>query len=143
MRQAAITRLRQAAAGTDALGQAAQASGPTKALASKDLGVTLWGTGYGGWGNTFGNGNDATISNSLGGFLVGADVDLQKNVWAGLFAGYSRTSFDASARASSGNSDNYDIGAYAGAQIGAWALRGGLAIRGTTCRWPGRWPSRT
>ncbi|WP_234052907.1 MULTISPECIES: autotransporter outer membrane beta-barrel domain-containing protein [unclassified Xanthobacter] len=83
--------------------------------------------GYGGWGNSFGNGNAASISNSLGGFLIGADVVVQPNVWAGVFGGYSRSSFEVDARASSGNSDNYDVGFYAGGQFGAWALRGGFA----------------
>ncbi|WP_374539631.1 autotransporter outer membrane beta-barrel domain-containing protein [Micromonospora aurantiaca (nom. illeg.)] len=127
VREAVGTRLRQAAEGPDALARAAQGAGPATARLSKDLDVTLWAHGYGGWGNSFGNGNAASVSSSLGGFLIGADVALQPNVWAGVFGGYSRSSFDVDARASSGNSDNYDVGVYAGGQFGAWALRGGFA----------------
>ncbi len=76
VRQAVNARLRQAAAGADALARAAEAAGPTTARLSRDLDVTLWAHGYGGWGNSFGNGNAATVSNSLGGFLIGADVAL-------------------------------------------------------------------
>ncbi|MFG1452865.1 autotransporter domain-containing protein [Xanthobacter sp. V2C-8] len=127
VRQAVNARLRQAAAGADALARAAAAAGPATARLSRDLDATLWAHGYGGWGNSFGNGNAATISNSLGGFLMGADVALAPNAWAGVFGGYSRSSFDVNARASSGNSDNYDLGAYAGVRFDALALRGGFA----------------
>ncbi|MFG1295575.1 autotransporter-associated beta strand repeat-containing protein [Xanthobacter variabilis] len=127
VRQAVGARLRQAAAGADALAQSAQAAGPTTGRLSKDLDVTLWAHGYGGWGNSFGNGNAASISNSLGGFLIGADVAVAPNAWAGVFGGYSRSSFDVAARASSGNSDNYDMGAYAGVKLDAFSLRAGFA----------------
>ncbi|MFG1453793.1 autotransporter-associated beta strand repeat-containing protein [Xanthobacter sp. V2C-8] len=127
VREAVGTRLRQAAEGPDALGRAAQGAGPAMARLSRELDVTLWAHGYGGWGNGFGNGNAASVSSSLGGFLIGADVAVAPNAWAGVFGGYSRSSFDVDARASSGNSDNYDVGFYAGGQFGAWALRGGFA----------------
>ncbi|WP_454918250.1 autotransporter-associated beta strand repeat-containing protein [Xanthobacter sediminis] len=127
VREAVGARLRQAAAGPGALAQAAAAAGPSTAQLSRDLGVTLWAQGYGGWGNSFGNGNAASISNSLGGFLIGADVAVAPNAWAGVFGGFSQSSFDVDARSSSGSSDNYEFGAYAGAQFGAFALRGGFA----------------
>lgn len=45
----------------------------------------------------------------------------------GAVAGYSRTSFEADDRASSGASDNYHLGLYGGADWGALALRAGAA----------------
>ena len=45
----------------------------------------------------------------------------------GAFAGYSTTRFNVDARNSSGTSDNYHIGAYAGTNWGSLALRSGFA----------------
>ncbi|WP_018387961.1 autotransporter domain-containing protein [Ancylobacter sp. FA202] len=101
--------------------------GPVKAQLAEGYTPTLWLEGYGGWGDTFSNGNAATISNSIGGFLMGADVAVAENARAGLFAGYSQSDFDVTGRSSSGSMDNVDIGLYAGAQLGAVALRGGAA----------------
>ena len=88
---------------------------------------TLWAQGYGGWGNSFSNGNAASISNTIGGFLLGLDVALAPNVRAGVFGGFSQSQFDVTDRASSGSMNNVDLGLYAGAQFGAFALRGGAA----------------
>jgi len=48
-------------------------------------------------------------------------------VRVGVIAGYSRTRFDADERSSSGTSDNYHLGAYAGAQHGRLGVRTGAA----------------
>ena len=101
--------------------------GPVKAQLAEGYTPTLWLEGYGGWGDTYSNGNAATISNSIGGFLMGADVAVADNVRAGLFAGYSQSDFDVTGRSSSGSMDNVDIGLYAGAQFANIALRGGAA----------------
>ncbi|MDQ0506623.1 autotransporter family protein [Xanthobacter agilis] len=127
VREAVGARLRQAAAGPDALARAAQGSGPATARLSQDLDVTLWAHGYGGWGKSFGDGNAASIANSLGGFLIGADAAIGANAWAGVFGGFSQSSIDVNARSSSATSDNYDVGFYVGGQFDAVALRGGFA----------------
>ncbi|MFD1489692.1 autotransporter domain-containing protein [Ancylobacter vacuolatus] len=101
--------------------------GPVKAQLAEGYTPTLWLEGYGGWGDTYSNGNAATISNSIGGFLMGADVAVVDNARAGLFAGYSQSDFDVTGRSSSGSMDNVDIGLYAGAQFANIALRGGAA----------------
>ena len=129
LREAVGARLRQSVtpgAGT-ALSEAAQAAGPANTRLSRDLTPTLWMQGYGGWGNSYGTTNAATISNTLGGFLAGLDVGVTDNVRAGVVAGFSQSQLDVNARNSSGSMDNYDIGLYAGGQFGAFALRGGVS----------------
>ncbi len=119
VREAVGARLRASvsAPGVGALGYAAQAGGPQTASLGAGLTPTLWAQGYGGWGTTFSNGNAASITNSIGGFLMGADVALAPNARAGLFAGFSQSQFEVADRASTGAMDNYDLGAYAGAQF--------------------------
>lgn len=126
LRDAVGGRLRQSltAPGVSPL---AYGAGPQTAALGAGLTPTLWVEGYGGWGDTYSNGNAATISNSIGGFLMGADVAVAETARAGLFAGYSQSQFDVTGRSSSGSMNNYDIGLYAGAQFGAFALRGGAA----------------
>ncbi|TCT06769.1 autotransporter domain-containing protein [Aquabacter spiritensis] len=127
VREAVGSRLRQSVSAPAAQPLAYAANGPQTATLGAGLTPTLWAQGYGGWGNSFSDGNAATVSNSIGGFLIGADVAFGSNVRAGLFGGFSQSQFDVTDRASSGSMDNYDVGLYAGAQFGAVALRGGLA----------------
>ncbi|WP_425104392.1 autotransporter domain-containing protein [Ancylobacter sp.] len=126
VRDAVSGRLRQAltAPGVSPL---AYGPGPVKAQLAEGYTPNLWAQGYGGWGNSWSNGNAASISNTIGGFLMGADVSVAENARAGLFGGYSRSTFDVDGRSSSGSANNYDLGLYAGAQFGAVALRGGAA----------------
>src|SRR5262249_36363087 len=44
-----------------------------------------------------------------------------------IYGGFSQSSFDVDARASSGMMDNYDLGLYGAAQFGGLALRSGLS----------------
>lgn len=85
-----------------------------------------WGQTFGTWTRTQGDSNIGKLDSDTGGFLVGADREFSDNVRAGAYAGYSRTRFDVDNRASSGHSDNYHLGLYAGGQKDALALRGGL-----------------
>ncbi|MET2826074.1 autotransporter domain-containing protein [Mesorhizobium shangrilense] len=86
----------------------------------------VWTQGFGAWGGTDGDGNAAAFHRSTGGLLVGADG--RAGDWRiGLVGGYSRTSFDADDRNSSGDSDNYHLGLYGGTEWGAIAFRAGAA----------------
>lgn len=87
----------------------------------------LWATGFGSWADMDGNGNAAGLSSDTGGFLIGADTPLADGWRIGVSGGYSYTSFDVSGRNSSGDSDNWHVGAYAGNQWGPLGLRTGLA----------------
>jgi outer membrane autotransporter protein len=87
----------------------------------------IWGRAFGSWGHIRGDGNAARLERSTGGLFLGADGAISDTVHLGVLAGYSRTDFDVRARASSGDSDNYHLGAYAGGQWGPIAVRAGIA----------------
>ncbi|HEV2571987.1 MAG TPA: autotransporter domain-containing protein, partial [Beijerinckiaceae bacterium] len=90
----------------------------------------IWGQAYGSWGRWNGDGNAAGLKRSTGGFTVGVDTPdfgtLAMPVRFGMLAGYSNTSFNAGSRTSSGSSDNYHMGLYAGTQWGAFGFRAGV-----------------
>lgn len=87
----------------------------------------VWGQGYGSWGRASGDGNAASLSRSTGGLLVGADAAVFESLRLGVVAGFSHSKFDVNGRLSSGESDNYHLGLYGGAQFGALNLRTGLS----------------
>lgn len=115
-----------APAGASAVQGAADASMPLKAVAPAAERFALWTTGFGAWTDMDGNGNAAGLSSDTGGFLIGADT-LFSDWRLGVVGGYSYTSFDVPGRASSGDSDNWHVGAYAGHQWGPVGLRTGIA----------------
>ncbi|WP_162901446.1 autotransporter domain-containing protein [Breoghania sp. L-A4] len=65
------------------------------------------------------------MDHSSGGFLFGADAEVQDGWRVGLLAGYGHSSFSADGVRSSGNADSYHLGAYAGRQFGPIGLRTG------------------
>lgn len=87
----------------------------------------IWGQGFGAWGHLDGDGNAARLDHSTGGFIAGGDALVGEQWRLGLLAGYSHTSFDVDDRASSGSSNNYHLGLYAGTQYGRLGFRSGLA----------------
>jgi outer membrane autotransporter protein len=106
-------------------------------------GYAAWGYAFGVWGQQDGRNNTGELKSSTGGFVTGLDGVVYDNWRLGLLAGYSHTSFNADDRASSGSSDNYTLGSYAGTE---WGLSGGdvLAFRsGLSYTWHelemGRW----
>lgn len=99
--------------------------GPELVPANSDR-FAFWSQGFGAWGRTGSDNNAASFERSTGGLLVGADG--AAGDWRlGLVGGYSRTSFDAAGRHSSGASDNYQLGLYGGTELGAVAFRSGVA----------------
>lgn len=86
----------------------------------------VWAQAFGSWGSTDGNANVAGVDRDTGGFFIGADTLF--NGWRiGALGGYSQTSFDVDARSSSGDSDNYHAGIYAGTSWGAVNFRSGAS----------------
>ena len=83
----------------------------------------IWIQGFGAYGTWASDGNAAAMARSTGGFLVGSDGEAFDDVTAGLFAGYSRTGLDVSARRSSATIDSYQVGAYGGTSFGELAFR--------------------
>lgn len=129
VREAALERLRSAFGDGSAPGQAVtayDATGAVKAPANTDR-FALWGGGFGSWGSWDGNGNAASIDRDIGGLFVGADGQVGDAWRLGVIGGYSRSDFSVDGRNASATSDNYDLGVYAGTQMGAVAFRSGLA----------------
>ena len=132
LRAASIDRLRAA---FDAVGASSSpvmayaGDGPILVPATANRFI-LWAQGFGSWGHTDSDGNAAHLSRSTGGFLVGGDAPIFDTWRLGLHGGYSRTSFDVKDRASSGSSDNYHLGLYAGTQWGNLGFRAGAAYTG-------------
>ncbi|WP_353191433.1 autotransporter domain-containing protein [Pandoraea pnomenusa] len=90
--------------------------------------LASWARAFGSWGQTASDGNAARLRQSTGGFLLGADGDVADTVRVGALAGYSRTNFNVSDRHSSGASDNYHLGLYAGTAWGDLSVRSGAAF---------------
>jgi len=86
----------------------------------------FWTQGFGSWGGTDSDGNAAAFDRNTGGLLAGAD-GMVGDWRIGVVGGYSRTSFNADDRNSSGDSDNYHLGLYGGTNWGAIAFRTGAA----------------
>src|SRR3546814_14422286 len=129
MRAAFATAGASRAPAPAAYGQGQQASAHASAgqagQASRH-GPVVWSQAFGSWGKTDGDGNAASLDRDTGGLLIGADR-LAGDWRLGLMAGYSHTTFTASDRASSGQSDNYHLGVYGATQWGKLALRTGAA----------------
>lgn len=105
---------------------AAPVTGPMPRLVPNDR-FAVWGQGFGSWGRNGAQGGVSKLSRSSGGFLLGADASVFDTWRVGLYSGYSRSTFEAKGRISSGNSDNYHLGLYGGGQWGAFGLRAGAA----------------
>jgi len=88
---------------------------------------TFWTQAYGSWGHSDGDADVAKLDRSTGGVLVGYDHSFGQDWLIGAAAGYSRTSFDLDDRASSGDSDNYHLLAYAGGTFAAVNVRLGAS----------------
>ncbi|WP_445657613.1 autotransporter domain-containing protein [Achromobacter sp. NCFB-sbj8-Ac1-l] len=129
LREAINDRLRSA---FDDAGQAGAASigategQPRLAKANAER-AALWGQAFGAWAQTQGNDNAARLSRSNGGFLAGADAPVSRHWRLGVLAGYSRTRFNVKDRSTSGSSDNYHLGVYAGANWDHVVLRSGAS----------------
>ena len=86
---------------------------------------SAWGQAFDSWGHVGGNCNAATLSNGLGGFILGADATLSGRYRLGVAGGYTNASLEAAARGSSGNVSATIFGLYGGVSAEALQLRGG------------------
>lgn len=134
IREAATDRIRAAFGAVAASAMPVTAygdSGLQTAPANADR-AAVWAQGFGAWGRVNGNGNAAGLATATGGILIGADGPAfgagPFGTWRfGTLAGYSRSTFNARGRLSSGESDNYHLGLYGGTQWGRLGFRAGLA----------------
>ena len=86
-----------------------------------------WGAAFGSWATQSATDNAARTKSTIGGFITGIDGDIYDNWRLGLMAGYSRSTFKTPSLSSSGSSDNYTLGAYAGTE---WATgQGSIGFR--------------
>ncbi|MDR2874686.1 MAG: autotransporter domain-containing protein, partial [Methylobacillus sp.] len=126
MRDVTLGRLRDARAGVKLPVKVAQLGGWPEMSPERDH--AIWAHTFGSWGKLDGNGNAAGLNRSIGGLLIGVDTLVADNARVGFVGGYSYSSFDVGGgRRSSGNSDNYSLGIYGGANWGNLALRSGAA----------------
>lgn len=80
--------------------------------------AAFWGAPYGGWTSSD-NG-----SSNTGGTLFGFDTTLNDSEWRiGALAGYGRSRFNQAGVAAHADTDNYNVGLYAGREWGPLALR--------------------
>ncbi|QDC02424.1 autotransporter domain-containing protein [Mesorhizobium sp. 8] len=105
----------------------AYGEGGRRLVAPDSVGPVAWGHAFGSWGSFDGDGNAAAMDTATGGFLAGIDGEVASGARLGFLAGYSHSTFDVDARASSGSSDNYHLGLYASGRWDALRLSGGLA----------------
>lgn len=117
LRDATTARLRQA--------NDIEAGGPAMTQGAGVL--TMWGQFVGAWGRRDGDGNFAAAGQTTNGVLFGADRALGGPGRLGVVTGYTQTAVNIGARTSSASSRNLDLGVYAGAEVGAFGLRGGAA----------------
>lgn len=142
VRDAVNGRLRAAFGGADAPvppllaygygGSTVADSGPLTGLGNAPAPASTgrfsaWGSTFGSWSGTHGDGNAAGLHRSTGGFLAGVDGQVAPRLRLGVLAGYSHDRFSADDLDASGSSDNYHLGVYGGTQQGALGLRVGAA----------------
>ncbi|GHE74905.1 outer membrane autotransporter barrel domain protein [Camelimonas fluminis] len=119
VREAVNTRLRQAAGSATA-----GLSNNTRTI----QGLTFWGQGFGGWGNSKGQGYSiSSASRSTAGFFIGVDTPVFDTWRIGAAAGYSRSSIDVKSRQSAATVDSYHVALYGGANFGNLGLRLGAS----------------
>ncbi len=125
IRQQLLNRI-SAMFGSGGGGLASLSSAPAAGDAAPGT-ASIWGQLFGGWGGSDADAAAAAVDRRIHGFIGGADREIAPGISAGLALGYSRTSYSVAARASSGDSDNFHIAGYAGAELGVVDLRGILS----------------
>lgn len=127
-REAVLGRLRQSAYGAatgpvSAFGSTgpATASGGSKAPAD----LTFWAQGLGNWTNYEGTENAASVHESLGGFVSGADVAVQ-GFRVGGAIGYTQSNASINGVSTSATTNSLLLGLYAGGAAGPVDLRFGV-----------------
>ncbi|WP_417772568.1 autotransporter outer membrane beta-barrel domain-containing protein, partial [Stappia sp.] len=85
---------------------------------------TLWMRAYGLLGSTDATAATASVDRSAAGAMFGADTQLGM-ARVGAFIGYQSSEYEVDALRSSSQANSYQIGAYAGTQLGAVRLSGG------------------
>lgn len=85
-----------------------------------------WITALGGWASNDGGQGVASVDRDLSGFMLGFDNNLSDEWRAGIAAGYTKTSLDASKRNADASIDSYHLASYLNYQLDAFAARMGV-----------------
>jgi len=93
-----------------------------------ESGPSLWGQALGSWGQIQHYGSAASLERSTGGFLMGAEAQLDHSTRLGFAGGFLRTSFEIDHRFSSGSAESIVGSLYGGKEWGAVRLRWGAAF---------------
>ena len=128
IRGAMNERLRYAFGAVGTAGTPAAGGAGTAGSAAHGERAAVWAQGFGAWGHVDGDGNAARMSRSIGGIFIGADGAVSDHWRVGALGGYSETDLRVGGRSSSADSDNYHLGAYAGAQRNNLSFRSGVAL---------------
>ncbi len=129
IRDAANNRLRSAFGDVTAPSISILACGPDgvepQAVTSDRF--ALWGQGFGSWADWESNDQVAGVDRSVGGFIIGGDAPFGDHARIGILSGYSHSSIDESGLGASADVDNFHLGIYGGAELGAFRLRSGAS----------------
>ncbi|WP_448474141.1 autotransporter-associated beta strand repeat-containing protein [Martelella sp. FLE1502] len=106
---------------------APESDSPFGLFGDDNSGVAVWLAGYGSWSDLKGSDGAASITSSVGGFFIGADVAAFDTMRFGALVGYGRSNFDVDGRNASGNSNDFTLGAYGGGQWDAIGIDFGAA----------------
>ncbi len=87
----------------------------------------LWTKSYGSWAEKDSDGNAYGIDQSMGGVMAGVDGMIGNDWRIGMFGGYGHMSVSSDWLASKSDTDQLDLGAYAGTYLGPVGLRFGAA----------------
>ena len=88
--------------------------------------VVFWAQGFGAWGKFNGDGNAASASRNLAGFISGVDTRVGGNGRVGFAAGYTGSRSNLDGRGSA-NVETSHVAGYGSWGVGALNLRGGAA----------------
>lgn len=92
-----------------------------------DADTFLWGHVFGSWANNHSHDTTYSLDRDIGGFFMGGDREISGAWRLGAVGGYSHTNFNVDDLNSSGSSDDYHLGLYAGNDEGKVQFHGGLA----------------
>ena len=121
-----VNRINQAfdAGGAPAPGIEVATHGDAAGLGGEAYAV--WMRAYGSIGSTDATANTASVDRTTTGAMFGADT-LVGMARVGAFVGYQSSNYDIDALGSSSDADSYQVGVYAGTQMGGVRLSGGAS----------------
>ncbi|MBB4124718.1 autotransporter domain-containing protein, partial [Martelella radicis] len=100
---------------------------PFGAFEEDNGGIGVWTAGYGAWSSMDGGGMAAKMTDSVGGFFLGADAAAFGSMRFGAVAGFGQSTYKVDAHNAKGTSDDYTFGLYGGGEWGGFGVDFGTA----------------